>query len=399
MGIAFVKNPRFLVGVGGVLTVLSVGVVTVKVQGDRSWGRLEARLLEMQQEQEQIDYVREPLGGPGEPGLAWDGYWGALEELASDEAVIELYRSSIGGLEGEASERRQATARLVEAMESELELVRRGARSRDAAPRIAWAMGDEQKTPLLMHTSGLANVMTLRGLELCEEGRVEEGLAMILDCLQMAEDFSRSPKAIERMIGLAIVIPHHADVYWRTEGFKALPREALVGLERGLGVVLDRMDWDPDFQGDLVLTGNALLRMDRERGGCLGWPSFDLGLPMALAPRWTVGQGFLEVIDQCQELKGLRGEALLAESHELSEGDKLFGQVHLIHRSMKASYRYQQVRLQWLRRALRSELGLEEIEFVDPHGFPLEEIDEEDHFGYSVAASSTGGEVKLLFRR
>ena len=376
-----------------------MGVLVLKTQSDRHWQVMETRLEEIKSELKGIRYERVPLGGEGVPGLAWDGYSGAFEGMQGRGKVVDLGRAAAAASKAGAEVRRGETERLVGILAAELAELRRGARSLDGTPPIDWSLGTGQPLPSLMNTSALVGVLNLQGLAEIEAGRVDAGCGMILDGLQLGEDMMNAPRGITQMIGVSILSSRSLRDLLEAEGLGALPAEGLLQLESGLGVLLERFDGEPEYRGQLVLFGNDLIARLGESGGFFRMPSFEQGPRMALAPRLVTASGFLAMADGYEAVMGLRGEALLEKAREVSDPEDLFTRGLALTVSMEGSHRHARVHLELLRRALRLELGLAELAFVDPHGRTLTESHDAEHLNFAVEGGSAWMPIELRFRR
>ena len=344
----FLRSPRFLISAGIGLAAVSMAVLIFEAKTDARWQAMEDLLQEIQSDLDSQSYVREPLGGQGIAGLAWDGYADAYEGMRKHTDVIKLGKAVFKASVADAESRSKEAVRLVEILYEELAAVQRGAGCLDATPPIDWSKGTEQRVPTLLDTAVLVDVLILQGLAEIEKGNVPLGCGMILDGIQFGEDLARSPRLISQIYGVSQFLPLSLRRYLEHEGL-----------------------------------------------GFSSLKSFDQGAAMALAPRWTSAGGFLALADCYDQLQGLRGQALHERAMELTDSHVPFTNSLMIAPSAEGGYRHNLVLLAQLRRALRIHLMLPPLPFVDPHGESLTESHDGGFFDFSVGPSTRPVQLRI----
>ncbi len=395
MLLPFLRTPIFLISTGIGLAGLAVAAWTLDSKSDAQWQAMQDRLVAIESELGAISYEREPLGGPGTAGRAWDAYSKAYEGLLARSKVSDLLGVASSAAKAGPEVRRAETARLTQDLSFELAEVQRGARCIDATPPIEWTTDMEHPLPYLMHTSILVDVLTLQGLAQIEDGNVQGGCGMILDGMQLGSDLTQTPAFITQMIGISQTLPRALRGFLEHEGLHALPAEARRLLEAGVGTLMERAPKTSEYRGEVLRMGAFVLAPQKDLPERLGFYSIDKESGFTLAPRLKIANSVLALADAYEQLGDLQGVALRVRANELLDPKNPVLRGLKIAPNLESSFRYNFVQAGQLRRALRASLELTALPFEDPHGETLVENHDGDYFDFKVGTGSNPIELRI----
>ncbi|MCA9002360.1 MAG: hypothetical protein KDB61_10565, partial [Planctomycetes bacterium] len=123
-----VRSKRFQIVAGCALALTGVGFVWAQEKVDARWQEMQDKLAVMRAELEAESGVREPLGGEGTEGNAWDEYDQAMVWMREDQRGWELGLAAQGASRATRDVRHAETRRLVKELATPLAAVQRGAR-------------------------------------------------------------------------------------------------------------------------------------------------------------------------------------------------------------------------------------------------------------------------------
>jgi hypothetical protein len=386
-------STRRLVGASLLLLLAAFAVSSMKKD---LRPRVEELLGEIHAELTAPPDPREPVGGPGEAGRAWESYWKAADMLRagptsllkgiSDDAMAACLAGPV--------ERRFESQRLVLSIQSELDLLREGARRRDISPFQSPADADLTGTLSLFQTIPMSNLLGLLGVAELDAGKQAEGVATLLDAMQISQDYSHSPLIINQMIGAACVIPESLLAVLENEGFGLLSPEAMNTLDIGLERLIARAPTRPNLVGRLEM--EAITALTGPRPGSSSPQSF---VSRILKPRPAPEELFLEAYELAQALDQVSpydAIDLYWATHKSSPHDWRLTDTWL---SMFQSMRRAVVRLQMLHHAMRLAQGREPAPFADPFEMPLKVTEQADGWLLEVDAIRGARAISMNFHR
>jgi hypothetical protein len=394
----FLRSPRFKIMVGVSLALVGMAYVTAKSKVDGRWDEMKDRLAEVRGELESMSNVREPLGGVATEGIAWEAYDEAFAWMKENVEGNDMFLALQAASESGAGERRLETHRLALELAIPLAAIQRGARCHNATRPMDWSVGFRHDHVFLWESRVLVDVLTLLGLAEIESGEVESGCAKILDALQLGQDMALSPMLITQLIGTSQTVPGSLRDFLEREGLGALPREALVSLEKGYATLIGRAPIQTRWNGELVTLGNAVQLAYEKPSNLFGIEGFSGGPVWDLVMRWNIAEDVLRMAQVYAILEGLNAEDHL--QHVQTVGGELKDSGNLVlmlkHKLLNAdaALRYNLVKAGQLQRALRRALELPEVPFPDPLEMPLTETDDgkvmsfhSDHYEHGIELS------------
>ncbi len=259
MALSFFRAQIFLLSTDIRLAGLAVAAWAIDSKSGAQWQAMQDRLAVVEAELSAISYEREPLGGPGTTGRAWDSYSKAYEGMLARPGAKDLLEAAAKAAKSEPEMRRRETARLAQVLSVELAELQRGARCIDATPPMEWSKNIQHRLPKVMHTAVMVDVLTLQGLAEIEAGHSQSGSGMILGGMQLGEDLSQTPVLLTQMAGLSQTIPVVLREFLENEGLHALPIEARRLLEAAVGTLMERAPKHPEYRGELLRVGSMVL--------------------------------------------------------------------------------------------------------------------------------------------
>ncbi|MFT7679422.1 MAG: hypothetical protein ACI8QC_003423 [Planctomycetota bacterium] len=382
--------------VAGLALLLLLGAFAVSSMQEDLRPRVEELLSELHVELTARPEPREPVGGPGETGRAWESYWKAADMLKTRPTSLfnGISDDAMAACLAGAVERSKESRRLALSVQVELALIREGARRRDISPFQSSEHVDLTQTLSVFHTGAMSNLLGLLGVADLDAGKQAEGVATLLDAMQISQDHSHSPSIINQMVGAADVIPDSLLAVLEHEGFGLFMPEALNALDAGLERLIARAPRRPNFVARLELV--AITALEGPQPG----PSMSQNfVSRILRPRPAPEKLFIEAYELAQEFDQVspyEAIGLYWATRKPSPRDRRLTDTWL---SMFQSMRRAVVRLQMLHHAIRLAQGREPAPFADPFEMPLKVTEQADGWLLEVGAVGDANAISLSFHR
>ena len=369
---------------------MSAAAVVRSRYSDRLREALDLRLGEVQNALAAVSHHRQPIGGAGQEGAAWDEYKLAYDRLAERPAreLTSLTQEALEAVVVSQEERFATAIRLSADLEHEILAVRSGANRFDATPKDNIDSDGTIHFPKLATTRLMTSALALQGIAAIETGNALGGANMVLDAMQFAQDLMKSKYLLTQLIGSSELIPHSLKVYLESHPLGELDAAALEKLDDGILDLAQGCPAWPEQRGEILT-----LRSNFER----------LGVEMSA----SVLQDALDVIGITEQVGELSQQGTLAairriqawsEQPGLSELQSHYSRAFL---SSAIQLRHNALRLRILHAAIRETRGLEPEPFEDPFDMPLE-IEEDGAFRVFVVRSPSevsAGPVRLRLAR
>lgn len=338
---------------------------------------------------------REPVGGPAQEGLAWASYWEASDKLKArpNSLFITISDDALAACLAGPAQRRAESLRLAALIEEELALLREGARRRDTSPYLSPKSLDLTKTLSLSKTRATSNLLGLLGVAELEAGNEAEGLAVLLDAMQIAQDYTHAATLINQIIGTSGFIPLSFLSILETEGFGLLSPTALEALDVGVGRLVTHAPRMPNFSSELLVMGHAAL-LDPQ----LEFNSSDGFVDRILHSTLTLGELFIHAYEVNLTLDGASAREAMAMLR-MTRGPANQGGLTDTWESASRSNRHAVARLHMLHHAIRLAQGLEPEHFEDPFEMPLIVTETDEMWTLEVGSALGADRIEMSFHR
>ncbi|MFT7679421.1 MAG: hypothetical protein ACI8QC_003422 [Planctomycetota bacterium] len=384
---------RRIAGAALLLLLATFGILST--QEDLS-PRLEELVRELQAEREARPTSRVPVGGPSQPGLAWESYWAAAEKFkAQPKGVLaSINGESMAACEAGPEQRRTESVRLAALISEELALLREGARRSNISPVYFPDKPIADLTITLRDSQGVVHLFGLLAVAELEAGNQAEGVALLLDSMQIAQDYMHSPVFINQMIGASEVCSRTLERVLAAEGFGMFSAESLSALDAGVAQLLERMPTRPYFGGELEHAARQAMKDPMQ---LVDQSQSLFSRLFGRSPSWA------QAVIRADELNHVLAESELSEFMGLlrrvwSEREPV---LYIAHHwwNMNQITRHAVVRLQIFHHALRLAQGLEPAPFADPFGMPLSLTESDDSWVLEVDAVYRAEPIIKTFRK
>lgn len=367
----------------GLALVLGSGALVNRRRDAAAMTEALACAAQLEQELGNREHEREPVGGNGLPGKAWDEYQRAqdLAQSLPPKVIREFAVRTMAAAQASAEERAEEAARLMDQLSRPIEAMRKGARLLDVTHPVACTQQAVQNGPRLSTFNYLTDTLTVGGLAAIEAGDPAEGSEMILDAMQSAQDLLHSPLVITQLIGMSQLVPRSLEAFGEHQGLARLQPAALKALDLGVAKLIDSAPKTPELRGEIVL----FIRAIQSVGGNI--PS----------------ETFAGIAETAELVGGCAPADLWAFALDLRERagqvpqDSAASKMQSVFHSAIVSHRYNLVRLQMLHYAIREARGLDPEPFADPFGMPLKITAEGEH--YALEVSQPGEDHYPLVKR
>jgi len=236
----------------------------VRAVANEQWGRMTARIAELEAERQAVPAARPVLRGTPEPGNAWGDYAQALALVPamSRNASFTLYFED----EGRPLPLAPASLSQMEAWaapcDAALERLRSGTRRADLHPTILW---EHRFTPLVLELDkawaavwGISHAAVVKAHLLIERGQSDEAVVLLMDLCQFGLDALHGTDIDGCKMGVEVLYLVSRE-FRRMLTAKNLSMAALQRLDRELEML------DRNWPGGVPTLRNQLLAFGR---GC-----------------------------------------------------------------------------------------------------------------------------------
>ena len=327
--------------------------------------QLGQRLNELHQELDAISHRRPPAGSSeeaGKEGFAWDEYQRALDLLAerSSHALTALSIKAVEAASLNPQERFETATQLSANLEEEIRCLREGASRLDATPKDRVEADGTSHLPKLITAKIITNALALQGIAAVEARNPRGGANMILDAMQLGQDFTRSRFLLTQIIGSSVLLPDALKVYLENNPLEGLGPEALERLDEGIIKLIQAAPRTPELRGEFGLFQE---RLDT------------IGIKIAASTaRQTLSM--LDWVDHERAENALETVHNLQQRSEQAVLGGLQRQYFSGCLSSVIQVRHCTVQLHMLHAAIREVRGLQPEPFQEPFGMPLQTEEE-----------------------
>jgi hypothetical protein len=382
--------------IAGVSLLLLLAVLGILATQDDLRPQVEETMNDLQARLDALPSTREPVGGAARVGLAWEKYWEASAMLKARSAGLldGISRASVDACEAGPEERRAESARMAPLIAPELTMLREAARRRDISPVRLPDDPIDAKTLFLRDVRATNNLLGLLGVAELESGQQAEGVATLLDAMQISQDYMRSRTLINQLIGSSEVIPKSLEQVLSTEGFGVFSADAIGAFEAGVESLIEHTPLQPNYLGELEFTGRM----------ALGDPNPQMFPPRSLVDQIlglspSLAEEFTSAYELALTLDSLSSRAALNLLQSNEQVEKRARSLTRHWDSIGISNRQAVVRLQMLHHALRLAQGLEPTPFADPFEMPLSLTETDDSWVLGVGAAFNAEPIIKTFRK